>query len=271
MGTEDYRSVTINVSKASTITIVVTSSSSSADRTANLFAADGTAVMTSDAVVPGNSVVGLLFEVTEAGAYNFRVTGGDGRANIYAIIVEEGVAEPDPTLDLGPTPDPNPGTNIVETLDYSGLSSALEAPTQFGFFNLTNNVKKESVKLTAGASYAADSLTFDSQVSLTKGKVTTEANGISFTVEAGKTATVTVYAAQKSDKATSLNVLDASGATVTVSNLTKDGVALDNFDTLSTTQVEKYVFTLGAGTYHLGGAGGGAYVYGISVSLAAAE
>ena len=86
-----------------------------------------------------------------------------------------------------------------------------------------------------------------------------------------KTATVTVYAAQKSDKSTTLKVINAEGADVTVSNLTKDGAALAEFDVLSKTVVEKYVFTLSAGTYYLGGAGGGAYVYGISVSVAAAE
>ena len=160
-------------------------------------------------------------------------------------------------------------------LDFSTLDGTLSGDTVFGFFTLTNKVKKESVKLEGGASYAADSLTFDKQISLTGGKVQLSSgvisNGIGFTVETGKTATVTVYAAQKSDKSTTLKVINAEGADVTVSNLTKDGAALAEFDVLSKTVVEKYVFTLGEGTYYLGGAGGGAYVYGISVSVAAAE
>lgn len=96
-------------------------------------------------------------------------------------------------------------------------------------------------------------------------------NCISFVVPEGKTATVTVYAALKSDKTDiSLTVLDDNASAVTVSYLTKDGVSIDSFDALSPSanSVTKYVFTLTAGSYHLGGTSGGAYVYDVLVSLA---
>ena len=194
------------------------------------------------------------------------ITPVSGNNYFYGIDIAYGSGEGNEGGEGGQVPEPTP---VVNTLDFAALGDALTEPTAFGdFFTLTINVKSESVKLADGASYEADGLTFNRQISLTKGKVTTTENGISFTVEAGKTATVTVYAAQKSDKSTTLKVLDSSGSTVTVSNLTKNGQALEAFDVLSKTVVEKYVFTLGEGTYHLGGAGGGAYVYGMSVSVA---
>ena len=196
------------------------------------------------------------------------ITPVSGNNYFYGINIAYGSGEGNEGEEGGQEPEPTP-TPVVNTLDYAALGDALTEPTAFGdFFTLTINVKAESVKLAGGASYEADGLTFNKQISLTKGKVTTTENGISFTVEAGKTATVTVYAAQKSDKSTTLKVLDSSGSAVTVSNLTKNGQALDAFDVLSKTVVEKYVFTLGEGTYHLGGAGGGAYIYGMSVSVA---
>ena len=165
-------------------------------------------------------------------------------------------------------------TAVVHDMDFSSLTStALTEPTTVDYFTFTTGVKAESIKQ-ENASYAADEVTFEKQVSLTTGKVAVAdgvaSNSISFTVEEGKTATVTVYAAAKSGKTVSLKVLDAAGEAVTVSNLTKDGVALDAFDTLATenNSVAKYVFTLTAGTYHLGGSGGGAYVYDVLVSLA---
>ena len=205
--------------------------------------------------------------VVEDGVATITVTSND-YINAINVAYPTGGGEGNEGGEGGQVPEPTP-TPVVNTLDFAALGDALTEPTAFGdFFTLTINVKSESVKLTGGASYEADGLTFNKQISLTKGKVTTTENGISFTVEAGKTATVTVYAAQKSDKSTTLKVLDSSGSTVTVSNLTKNGQALDAFDVLSKTVVEKYVFTLGEGTYHLGGAGGGAYVYGMSVSVA---
>ena len=91
LGTEDYRSVTINVDGPATILIVVCSSDSSAERTANLFDAAGNAVADTDAKVT-TGLIQLIFDVTEAGAYNFRVTGGGGGANIYSIAIEPTVA-----------------------------------------------------------------------------------------------------------------------------------------------------------------------------------
>lgn len=108
-------------------------------------------------------------------------------------------------------------------MDFSSLTStALAEPTTVDYFTFTTGVKAESIKQ-ENASYAADEVTFEKQVSLTTGKVAVA-----------------------------------------------DGVALDEFDTLATenNSVAKHVFTLTAGTYHLGGSGGGAYVYDLLVSLA---
>ena len=113
---------------------------------------------------------------------------------------------------------------------------------------------------------------FDSkQVSLTKGKVQVNdgvwSNSISFTVAEGQTAKVVIYAAEKSDKQTTLKVMNEAGETVTISDLKINGAAADAFDTLPIDKVQKYEFTLSAGTYHIGGAGGGAYIYGMSVTV----
>lgn len=164
----------------------------------------------------------------------------------------------------------------------TGVTYTLQVPTTLDttytsdtlindIFYLTQNVKIEKIKIT-GASYEADGLVFDqSQISLTKAKMQYNGgvwqNAIYFTVEEGKTATVVIYAAQKSDKSTSLAVMDSSQNKVTVTNLKIDGVASDSFDTLPTTYVSKYEFTLTAGTYYIGGAGGGPYIYGMSVTI----
>ena len=135
-----------------------------------------------------------------------------------------------------------------------------------GIFFATNKVKTESLKIT-GASYEADGLTFEFQYSLTGGKVQLTdgvfLNGIKLVL--ADYTKVTLYAAQKSDKTTNLKVIDTEGNEVTVSNLLIDGVAADAWNTLPTDKVSKYEFNLPAGTYYLGGAGGGAYVYQVNV------
>lgn len=139
-------------------------------------------------------------------------------------------------------------------------------------FYVSNKVKTESVKIDGAT---CDGLTFSSQFSLTAGKVQVNdgvwSNSIFFTVPAGQQAKVVLYAAQKADKTTSLKVMNAAGETVAVSNLLIDGASADAFNTLPTTAVSKYEFTLAEGTYHIGGAGGGAYVYGMKVTLSAAQ
>ena len=139
-------------------------------------------------------------------------------------------------------------------------------------FYVSNKVKTESVKIDGAT---CDGLTFSSQFSLTAGKVQVNdgvwSNSIFFTVPAGQQAKVVLYAAQKADKTTSLKVMNAAGETVAVANLLIDGASADAFNTLPTTAVSKYEFTLAEGTYHIGGAGGGAYVYGMKVTLSAAQ
>ncbi len=141
-----------------------------------------------------------------------------------------------------------------------------------GFFTATLGVKSESIKIT-GANYAADGLTFTGkQVSLTSGKAQISdgvwKNTICFTVAEGKTAKVIIYAAQKTDKTTKLVVLNNDGTAVSLSDLKINGTAATAFDTLPTVAAaNKYEFTLPAGTYHIGGAGGGPYIYGITVEL----
>ena len=126
---------------------------------------------------------------------------------------------------------------------------------------MSQNVKGESVKI--------DSLTatYSRQISLTSGKATTATNAIVFTVPEGKAATVTLVAAAKSDKTISFKILNADGAEVVPADLAIGGVAAAGWDTLPIDTANTYTFTLEAGTYHLGGSGGGAYVYALSVEF----
>ncbi|MBQ9707528.1 MAG: bacterial Ig-like domain-containing protein [Clostridia bacterium] len=166
-----------------------------------------------------------------------------------------------------------PSEAVTYTLDITqiGSDNLTENLVIGDFFTATLQVKSESIKIT-GASYEADGLVFDGrQVSLTKGKVQVNdgvwSNSISFTVAEGQTAKVVIYAAEKSDKKITLKVMNEAGETVTISDLKINGVAAEAFDTLPIDKVHKYEFTLSAGTYHIGGAGGGAYIYGMSVTV----
>lgn len=104
------------------------------------------------------------------------------------------------------------------------------------------------------------------QISLTSGKATTTTNSIKLVLD--KETKITIYCGQKADKTTNLVVLDANGTAVTLSDLTKNGTAVNAFDTLSiTAEADMYEFTLAAGTYYIGGAGGGAYIYDIIASV----
>ena len=141
------------------------------------------------------------------------------------------------------------------TLSIDGISgTAYTAETLINdIFYVNEKVKSESIKI--------DSLkeTYSRQVSLTAGKVTTSACAIKFTLT-GK-ATIKVVAAQKAGKTTTLNILDGSGAVAAISGLTINGTVAAAFDTLPTTTANTYEFEVEAGTYYLGGAGGGAYIY----------
>lgn len=152
-------------------------------------------------------------------------------------------------------------------------SSAYEEDTLVGtFFTMTKKVKSEGIKQ-SNTSYTknGENLTFAKQVSLTGGKAATNQNAIKFTVPEGKSALVTIYVSAKLNAKSlpKLSVLTDAGSDATVTNITKDGVAVAAFDTLLQTNnsVEKYTFELQAGTYYLGGTAGGAYVYGLTVGL----
>ena len=68
-------------------------------------------------------------------------------------------------------------------------------------------------------------------------------------------------------KSVTLMLINAEGKTVNPTNLTINGTAASAFDTLPKTSVNTYVFTLSAGTYYVGGSGGGAYLYAVSAEV----
>ena len=160
-------------------------------------------------------------------------------------------------------------THVLKASDYSGQSWA-DVTSLDGFFSATNKVKVEGIKKEG----IYGDIVFENQFSLTSGKVQISSgvptNGIGFTVSEGKTATVVVYAESKVDKAgVTLSVIDANGDKVTPTNIKKDGESIAAFDELpsAVSQVVKYEFDLGEGTYYLGGSGGGAYIYQVEVTL----
>lgn len=149
-------------------------------------------------------------------------------------------------------------TAVTHTLAITETAALTETTLLNDIFYGTAKLKTENDKNGTG---------YPIQISLTSGKVAAgaaPANGIKFTVN-GPT-TVTVVCGQKADKTTKLNVLNDGGSAAAVSNITKNGAAVSAFETLSTTATpDTYTFTLEAGTYHLGGAGGGAYIYALTV------
>ena len=140
-------------------------------------------------------------------------------------------------------------------------------------FYATSGVKTESIKL-EGAAYEADGLVFESsQISLTGGGVKVSdgivCNAIGFAVGKGQQATVVVYGALKADKSgVTFVVKNPAMETIEVSNIKINGVDAEALDALAIDAVKKYEFTLGEGIYYFGGSGGGAYVYGMSITLA---
>ena len=124
-------------------------------------------------------------------------------------------------------------------------------------FSINAKAKREVNKI-------ADS-GYTNQLSLTGGKVSTTANGLKMVLEGE--ATITIVAGEKSDKSVTLMLINAEGKTVNPTNLTINGTAASAFDTLPKTSVNTYVFTLSAGTYYVGGSGGGAYLYAVSAEV----
>ena len=148
---------------------------------------------------------------------------------------------------------------VTKSLDVSAVSTtAYTADTLINdIFYCTAKAKKENAKI-ADTGYTV-------QVSLTGGKVQknddgTFSNGIKMVLT--KSTTIKVVAGQKSDKSTKLAVIGTDGKAVTVSKLTHNGAAATAFATLSKTKdLDTYTFVLPAGTYYLGGEGGGAYIF----------
>lgn len=133
-----------------------------------------------------------------------------------------------------------------------------------GFFTALGNVKSESAKMNSG--------TYTKQVSLTKGKASATNNAIKFTVTGE--ATITVVAGAKSDKPeVKLAVLDASGNAVTPTDIKLNGAAsaFENLPVATTDATAEiavtYTFKLPAGTYCIGGSGGGAYIFALTVAV----
>lgn len=129
-------------------------------------------------------------------------------------------------------------------------------------FYVNVKVKQESAKMNKN--------TYAKQVSLTGGMASTTTNAIKFTVDTE--VTVTVVAGAKSDKPNvKLSVLNSEGTAANVSNIKLNGVASEFalLPVASGTATDEiavtYTFTLDAGTYYLGGSGGGAYIYALSV------
>ena len=244
---------------------IVVYAAQKADKTTKLNVLDnaGNAVSVTGIIVDGETKSEFTqLPIDKVSKYEFKLGAGTyylGGANGGAYIFK---------LDIVVTVQAEKPEQITKTLDYSALdSTGVAADTECAlddFFTATGNVKKENAKI-EGAKYEADGLTFENQISLTKGKVSTTNNGIKFTVE--KEAKIVIYAAQKSDKSTNLSIIDAEGKGAVISGLTIDGTAATAFDVLPKDKVSKYEFTLSAGTYNIGGAGGGAYIYGLTVTF----
>lgn len=155
-------------------------------------------------------------------------------------------------------------TYALDISSVSGTAYTVETLIN-DIFYATTAVKGESVK------YDTLKELYDRQVSLTGGKAdpsnATKTCAIKFTIE--KSATVTVIAAAKSDKPNvKLAVKTADNSDASISELTINGQGATEFDLLNVDgTVDTYTFVLGAGTYYLGGSGGGAYLYGLSVEV----
>ena len=167
-----------------------------------------------------------------------------------------------------------PSESVTYTLDFSELEkTTLAEDIACGeFFTITYNSKIAGIQSDmTDPTYTADGLVFDRQISMTNGKVQCAdgvwKHSVSFTVAEGQTAKVVVYAAQKIEKSVKLKVLNESAEEVVPSDIKVDGSLAGAFDLLPIGSISKYEFTLSAGTYHIGGSAGGAYIYGMSVTV----
>lgn len=157
---------------------------------------------------------------------------------------------------------------VLTTVSLDVLKVPTSAPTEDTLINdifyITSKTKQESAKMNSG--------TYTKQVSLTSGKATVSANSIKFTVESDMR--ITVVAGAKSDKPTvSLLIINSTGSTVTAQDIKLNDVAKTAFENLpvatgtATDEVAvTYTFILPAGTYYLGGSGGGAYIYSLDIA-----
>lgn len=202
--------------------------------------------------VPANKKIGGYYtdsECTDANAVTLPLTVNSA-TSIYVKLVEKTT-----------TP------YKLNIKDIAGTAVTTETQVGQSIFYINNKVKSENGNKMAVVEGTA---TYEKQVSLTGGAVSTTANAIKFTVSG--TTEVTVVAGQKSDKNTSLKVLDSEGNAVTVSGLKINNETATAFDVLpkataNTVMPNTYTFTLAAGTYYLGGAGGGAYIYELSLEV----
>lgn len=211
--------------------------------------------------VVGTTAVTVTFTVTKAGTYTISCPYTNRAARISGIVMVDNV----------PKSGGSTVTKQTKTLAIPATGSWSAETALDDFFSVVagekegaGTVKVENSKIT-NAGYAADELTFAQQISLTSGKVSTSNNGIKFVVD--KEATVVIYAAQKSGKTATLSVLGSDGTAATISGLKINGTGADAFNTLPTTEVAKYEFTVAAGTYYIGGSAGGAYLYGLTVTF----
>ncbi|MBR7177241.1 MAG: hypothetical protein IKD26_03420, partial [Clostridia bacterium] len=164
-------------------------------------------------------------------------------------------------------------TLVVPPKDTKWTEEALINDIFYG----TNKAKTESIKI-SGASYEPDGLVFESsQISLTGGKVQLKdgaiINAIKVIIDEGEVGHFVMYVAAKDYSNTEdgartilISILDTEGSAVTATNIKKNGTE-GTFENLSVTEVEKYEFDLPAGTYYIGGSAGGAYIYGMSVTV----
>ena len=249
---------TVDEGTYATVTLVAAAKS---DKTISfkILNADGAAVVPADLAIGGVAAADWdTLPIDTANTYTFTLEAGTyhlggsgGGAYVYALTAEICPVKPATTVyTLTINSDTVPGDKAPEGLTLIN-----------DIFYMSQNVKGEDVRI--------DGLTatYSRQISLTSGKVTTAANGIVFTVDEGTYATVTLVAAAKSDKTISFKILNADGAAVVPADLAIGGVAAADWDTLPIDTANTYTFTLEAGTYHLGGANGGAYVYALSVEF----
>lgn len=165
------------------------------------------------------------------------------------------------------------------TLDVASVSATAYTEDTLinGIFYGTSKAKSESAKCNTAPTTPVEGTTYyTKQVSLTGGKAAVAdgvgSNAIKFTVPSECTVKV-VAAFKKTTTTAALAVLGTDGKAATVTELKKGEESIAAFDALPAVTDTKtdaiavtYTFKLAAGTYFLGGAGGGAYLYEVVVN-----